>query len=822
MKMLTSSDIFLFAEFRLDRADGGLSRRDIHGAFVPVAIGSRALDLLAVLIERRGDVVSKEEIMAAVWPKMAVEEGNLFVQISSLRAILDREQSGHSCIQTVSGRGYRFIAPVTRCAGGADFDASPDLHEHFPLLLPDSGKPSAALLTALSPEPQPSSISSAEPFAEAARVSSLEVGKPAEAKPRAAPQTESAAPKARGLLARGPALAAALFAVAALAPGVYSWRAGFFQPLPVASVAEDKLAAAPRLSLVVLPFENRSGDPEQDYFADGVTDDLTTDLSHLPESFVISRSTAFAYKGKPVDAKQIGRELGVRYVLEGSMRREGEKIAVNAELISTETRAHIWADRFEGERANLGQLQVEFVSRLANSLGVELVQAESLRAIRERPNNPDAVDLAMRAVINGVDSKQLFNDGQALFERALSLDPQNVQATTGLASALLWRISDGWSDNFPRDLGRAQGLIKHAMIFQPENSMLRFANAVALAHKRQWRASIAEAETAIAYDRNNAGAYQLAGNQKQWIGRSEDGIAGIETALRLSPHDGGVPLWQSYLCRGHSLLGRWEQAIEWCNKSVAGDPELTDPLIDLAAANAWAGHDKEARDAVSRFRKAFPGVTMQKVWPADQWTDDPTFKAQWARIVEGLRKAGLPDEPTTVMAHLARADSLNNARQPKLALIEVEAVIAEDNNNKAYADAGYYKMYLGRSEEGVADVETALRLNPNDKETPTWLTRLCYLHTKLAHWGQAIEWCEKAITAQTSAKSWVLSQLAGAYAWAGHDKEAKEAVVRLHDLDPNFTVQTYLTNADFYDDPTFRAQAARLAEGMRKAGMLEE
>ena len=168
----------------------------------------------------------------------------------------------------------------------------------------------------------------------------------------------------------------------------------------------------------MLPFENLSGDKEQDYFADGITDDLTTDLSHLPDSFVISRGTAFTYKGKPVDTKQIGRELGVRYVLEGSVRRVGETITVNAQLISTETGAHVWADRFDGERSRLGELQVEVVSRLANSLGVELVKAEALRAARERPNNPDAVDLAMRgwASLNSGFAETNFDAAIADFE----------------------------------------------------------------------------------------------------------------------------------------------------------------------------------------------------------------------------------------------------------------------------------------------------------------------------------------------------------------------------------------------------------------------
>ena len=229
-------------------------------------------------------------------------------------------------------------------------------------------------------------------------------------------------PKTRSVSARLSAIIAALI-VAVLAAGAYAWHAGFAPRLPGASVTEDKLATAPRLSIVVLPFENLSADSEQEYFADGITDDLTTDLSHLPDSFVIARGTAFTYKGKPVDAKQIGRELGVRYLLEGSVRRLGETITVNAQLISTETGAHVWADRFDGERSKLGQLQVEFVSRLANSLGVELVNAEALRAGRERPNNPDAVDLAMQgwATYNKGFARANVDAAIPYFERARTI-----------------------------------------------------------------------------------------------------------------------------------------------------------------------------------------------------------------------------------------------------------------------------------------------------------------------------------------------------------------------------------------------------------------
>jgi TolB-like protein len=226
-------------------------------------------------------------------------------------------------------------------------------------------------------------------IAEPMHVYSLEVGVPAEPKPTAPSVSALPAAKVSSVRARWSALAAAL-PVLALAAGTYGWRSGLATRLVGAP------SNAPHLSIVVLPFANLSSDPEQDYFADAITDDLTTDLSHLTDSFVIARNTAFTYKGKAVDVKEIGRELGVRYALEGSVRRVGEDITVNAQLVLTETGAHVWADRFDGERPKLGQLQVDIVARLANSLGIELVRAEALRAMRERPDNPDAVDLAMR------------------------------------------------------------------------------------------------------------------------------------------------------------------------------------------------------------------------------------------------------------------------------------------------------------------------------------------------------------------------------------------------------------------------------------------
>jgi adenylate cyclase len=295
-----------------------------------------------------------------------------------------------------------------------------------------------------------------------------------------------------------------------------------------------------------LPFENLSDDKEQDYFADGITDDLTTDLSHLQDSFVIARNTAFTYKDKPVDAKEIGKELGVRYLLEGSVRRLGEKVEINAQLISTETGAHVWADRFDGEHSKLGELQLKIVSRLANSLGAALVKAEALRSMRERPGNPDAVDLAMQAQAkwNLPDNKATQNEAARLAERALALDPQNVRALTVLAGALIDRVSDQWSDDPAGELARGEKAVDTALALQPENSLARFVKGDAYFAKQQWGPSITEEETAIALDPNNASAHGLAGFDKMFVSRSEEGLAGVEAALRLSTRDPHVPTWQ--------------------------------------------------------------------------------------------------------------------------------------------------------------------------------------------------------------------------------------------------------------------------------------
>ena len=470
-------------------------------------------------------------------------------------------------------------------------------------------------------------------------------------------------PRGRPLL--WSAVAGALV-IALIAAGWFGWRKAAPPPtpapVPVAAVADEKLARAPRLSIVVLPFANLSGDPEQDYFADGLTDDLTTDLSHIPDSFVIGRSTAAAYKGKPVELKQLGRDLGVRYALEGSVRRVGEAITINAQLVSTETGAHLWADRFEGDRGKLGALQVEAVARIANALGVQLVNAEALRAARERPTNPDATDLAMRGWVAFNSGVTLDNLNKAIgfFDDALRIDPDLPRALNGKALAQmhrLWFFQVGDKFEVVSDAVRSADRV---LASRPDDAMAHLVKAVALNFKQQNDAALTNANAAIAIDRNFAGAYGFKGYLTLVSGRAAEAVEQLEQALRLDPLDPGRDLTEYNLCKAHAHLAHWDQAIEWCGKAAADNPSNLYPNFELAASYAWLGRRTEASNAVARLEKLLPGVTVKHYLGMNLF-DSPVFVSGRDRIIEGLRKAGLPENSAS--ARCGGAEELVHWRQ---------------------------------------------------------------------------------------------------------------------------------------------------------------
>jgi len=411
---------------------------------------------------------------------------------------------------------------------------------------------------------------------------------------------------------------------------------------PVTGGGSTHAPPAPRLSIVVLPFLSQT--PEQDYLADSITDDLTTDLSRIGDSFVIAGSTAFTYKGKAIDAKQLGRELGVRYVLEGSLRRAGTQIRVNAQLVDAATGGAVWADRFEGDWTRPMQLQDDITSRLARTLDLELTAAESRRAQTERPNNPDAIDLTMRAwsVLNRPLSREQLTEALDLFERALRLDPQLPEALVGLSRTLATAVIYRWSTAPAEQLARADEAVTRVLSAFPNHAMAHFVKGEILRGLKAFEPAIVEYEVAISINPSLAPAYQALGNAKIRAGRSEEAFVPLETAIRLSPRDPLLNLWYFNVCHAHTHLAQDDAAIDWCRRSVAAGPFWL-AYVDLASAYAWTGQDAEARAAVAELRKLMPNYTVDR-WRHEGFSDNPIFLRQYERIVEGLRKAGLQEE----------------------------------------------------------------------------------------------------------------------------------------------------------------------------------
>jgi TolB-like protein/class 3 adenylate cyclase/tetratricopeptide (TPR) repeat protein len=408
--------------------------------------------------------------------------------------------------------------------------------------------------------------------------------------------------------------------------------------LPAASAGEES-QSSPRLSIVVLPFVNLSSDPEQEYFSDGITEDLTTDLSRIPGSFVIARNTAFTYKGKAIDAKRIGRGLGVRYVLEGSVRRSGGQIRINTQLIDVETGAHLWAERFDCGSGDLFQVQDEVTRRIASGLGVELIEAESERAIRERPSNPDAVDLTMqaRALANKPPSPDQNARIRILCERALDLDPKNVDALVELAWDYIVGSQQIWTTPTSEAIPRAMGAVNHALTVDPRNARAFLVKSHAFAYKDQldYRGQIDEAldaaETAIALDPNLAAAYAWLGRLYAKAGYPERTSTFVEQAMRLSPRDSDKGSW--LYISGTSLLqmGDYDQAITTFRRSLVANPSLAISWCNLSAAYLGAGREGDARDALAEARR----VTTRPL-PCDVEEQLDAVRVQLALLRNGL------------------------------------------------------------------------------------------------------------------------------------------------------------------------------------------
>jgi TolB-like protein/class 3 adenylate cyclase/Tfp pilus assembly protein PilF len=426
---------------------------------------------------------------------------------------------------------------------------------------------------------------------------------------------------------------------------VYSLEVG--QPVeakPAPTPMPEK-SAPPRLSLVVLPFANIGGAPGQEHFVDGVTESLTTDLSRMRGAFVIGRNTAFTYKGKAVDLRQIGRELNVRYVLEGSVQRGGNRMRVNVQLIDAETGNHLWAERFDKTFADFFDMQDEIVARLAGALNAQLIAAEALRA--EQAQNPDSMDLYFQGLawVNGGISPDNMARAQNYFDRALSLDPKNVETLVRSAYVDAVRGANSFVTDRAAAFAAAKAKLTKALSSIPDHArghmVLGFVDIVTKLAAQ----GIAECEHALALDQNLAHAHSLVGFGKICIGRAEDTEAHVVEALRLSPRDTTAHIWMTIAGTAKNRLGSWEQAVAWLRRAIEANRNYPHPNFEMGASLAQLGRLDEAHSAVKAGLALNPAFTLSQARALlTAASDDPTYLAQLEPIFDGLRKAGLPEE----------------------------------------------------------------------------------------------------------------------------------------------------------------------------------
>ena len=582
--MAESDDLFVFQSFLLDRRGGGLFRRDEGGVFTPVPIGARARDVLGALVERAGELVTRDEIIAAVWPETVVEDNNLNMQIAALRRVLDDGATATSCIQTISRRGYRLIAPVVR-----ERRSAPPVAEPSDIPEPDRAD------HAPDPEPQP----------------------------------------------RYPHRRRIMWVTAALmvlAGAIAAWQATSRWP--------SRASAVPRLSIVVLPFANLAGDPAQQYFADAITEDLTTDLSRLTDMLVISPNTAFTYKGEPVSAKRIRDELGVRYMLEGSVQRSGNQVRINAQLVDTDNDTNLLAEQFDRNIDELLAMQSEITGRIAIVLNLKLIESEATRPT----DHLDALDHIFRgrAAIYRPASRRNFAEAISEYEQALALDPHSVEAQSRLAVALSSRLLDSMSDTIDPDIARANRLIAQALAEAPESPLTHFAKAQLLRAQHRCDAAIPEYERVLAANRNVVAAIGNIGRCKIYAGQLDDGVALEEHAIRLSPHDPFLGIWYFRIGQARLVQSRVDEAIGWLEK--AHNENSAYPFVPawLAAAYGLKGDLPRAAAELANARKLYANgspasIAAERAASARDFAARGTQALLEATYLVGLRQAGVPE-----------------------------------------------------------------------------------------------------------------------------------------------------------------------------------
>ena len=420
--------------------------------------------------------------------------------------------------------------------------------------------------------------------------------------------------------------------------GVSSAKTGAARPNETPALA---VALPDKPSFAALPFQNLSGDPEQEYFADGVVEDIITALSRIRWLFVIARNSSFSYKGQSVDVKQVGRELGVRYVLEGSMRKVAKRVRITGQLIDATTGGHLWADRFEGTLGDIFELQDQVTENVVGAIAPELERAEIERAKRKPTESLDAYDYYLRGMANFHQGTRVaINEALPLFEKAIQLDPNCASAYGMAAWCYFWRKLNRWMTDRSKEIAEGTRLARRAVELGSDDAVALARSGTALHHfVGDVDGSIDLLDRAVVLNPNLASGWFLGGFLRVWRGDPDGAIEHFARATRLSPLDAEMYRMQAGMALAHLFAGRFDAASSWAEKAFRHLPSFLMMVSVMAASHALAGRPGEAQRAMNHLRQLDPALRVSDLadWLPFHRPEDLTT------LADGLRRAGLPE-----------------------------------------------------------------------------------------------------------------------------------------------------------------------------------
>jgi len=546
---------FQVADWQVDPKSARISR-----AGETIKLEPKVMAVLVYLASHAGQVVSREELEAAVWAPSIVSYYAVSSTLLKLRKAFADDPKNPQILETISKKGYRLLAPVRR---GAPVPESP-------------------------PRVRPTSSSQVFWWAGAAVV-----------------------------------LLGIVLAITILRPTA---------PEPVGD-----LQRAQR-SIAVLPFENVGDDPTQGYFADGIADDLITDLTKISGLVVISRDSSFAYKGEPIDVSRIAGRLGVRYLLHGSVRRSGDQIRINAQLIDATTGKQLWAERYDGVAENLFRLQDEITSQIVAALAVKMTSAERERLARNDTDSVAAHDAFLRGEERFFRYARASNrEARAMFQRSIDIDPRFSRAYAMLGWTHVFDFMNGWSDEPARSLAMAERFATQALAINASLPLAYFVRGLVYRERGEYVKALVEAEKSIALDPNYANGHVLTATLLYYAGRPQEGLERMKMAVQLNPHH---PYnYPFHIGQAYFVLRRFPEAIAAFKQGLATNPASERLRVWLAAAYAQAGSIEQARWEMEQVRMGNPDVSLAKFQQAFPFRDQADLKI----FLDGLRKAGLAD-----------------------------------------------------------------------------------------------------------------------------------------------------------------------------------